>query len=365
MTEAKHIQKDFNEVSNLTATCTFNCAWPRDTYPELEIGKTYKVTHIGVYRSSTEIILEEFGHKEFMAICFDLYEDGEPLGRDYVKDFRFLAPYLKERIRLVNPYQYEERLKGVSICAHLREIEKKHDVKVMLAVQSGSRAKGLEAANSDWDVRYLYIHKPEWYEQPGEHRFVIEHVFDDGVDTYGWELRDALSSLMMGNPTILEWLDTPSPYIVKAPIYKRLREIGKVYFNPNEAVRFCNRVYCQLNERFLQKDGTMKEFLYYLRGVLACKWIEQEGSLPPSNFSTLLNKTVEEEEIRSKVNRLVEIKKNGGSIDNIVVDADLVDYARQLAKHFETFVGSSDKDLAHKSTDEIDSLFQEIVRQSR
>lgn len=128
------------------------------------------MTHIGVFRSRTDLILEGFGHKDYNSTCFDLFEDGEPLGRDYVRDFRFLAPYLKDIIRMGNPEAYAARLKEVDICAHLRSIQQEQGIKILLAVLGGSRAMGLESKNSDWDVYFLYVHKPEWYVRPGEHR---------------------------------------------------------------------------------------------------------------------------------------------------------------------------------------------------
>ena len=42
---------------------------------------------------------------------------------------------------------------------HLEEVEQEHQVKVLLAVESGSRAWGIESENSDWDVRLVYMHR--------------------------------------------------------------------------------------------------------------------------------------------------------------------------------------------------------------
>ena len=38
----------------------------------------------------------------------------------------------------------------------LREIENEHNVKVLLAVESGSRAWGFASPDSDFDVRFIY-----------------------------------------------------------------------------------------------------------------------------------------------------------------------------------------------------------------
>jgi hypothetical protein len=40
----------------------------------------------------------------------------------------------------------------------LPEIEKEHNVKILYAVESGSRAWGFESPDSDFDVRFIYVH---------------------------------------------------------------------------------------------------------------------------------------------------------------------------------------------------------------
>ena len=47
----------------------------------------------------------------------------------------------------------------------LTGIEGERDVRILYAVESGSRAWGLEAADSDFDVRGFYMHDPSWYLQ--------------------------------------------------------------------------------------------------------------------------------------------------------------------------------------------------------
>lgn len=43
----------------------------------------------------------------------------------------------------------------------LQEIEQEHDVKVIYACEAGSRAWGIHSADSDYAVRFLYIHRSE------------------------------------------------------------------------------------------------------------------------------------------------------------------------------------------------------------
>ena len=45
----------------------------------------------------------------------------------------------------------------------LNEIEKKEDVKIIYAVESGSRAWGFESIDSDYDVRFIYVRDKNEY----------------------------------------------------------------------------------------------------------------------------------------------------------------------------------------------------------
>ena len=90
----EYIQKTFNEVNTLTAVCKSRNSLYGGEYTELEIGKRYQISHIGVLRSTTLIMLSEFGYKEYNSMCFDIYENGKIIG--YRSDTRFWAPYLRD-----------------------------------------------------------------------------------------------------------------------------------------------------------------------------------------------------------------------------------------------------------------------------
>ena len=56
----------------------------------------------------------------------------------------------------------------------LARMEKLHDMRILLAVESGSRAWGFASPNSDWDVRFIYAPRLSWYLRVNEPRDVIE-----------------------------------------------------------------------------------------------------------------------------------------------------------------------------------------------
>lgn len=73
----------------------------------------------------------------------------------------------------------------------ISEIEIEEQVSIFYACESGSRAWGFPSADSDYDVRFLYLHPRDWYlsidlEQKPD---VIERPIEDRLDISGWELR--------------------------------------------------------------------------------------------------------------------------------------------------------------------------------
>ena len=67
----------------------------------------------------------------------------------------------------------------------LKEIEEKEDVKIIMAVESGSRAWGFASPDSDYDVRFVYIRRFEDYLRLENIKDVIEWQLDDVMDISG------------------------------------------------------------------------------------------------------------------------------------------------------------------------------------
>ena len=70
------------------------------------------------------------------------------------------------------------------IMLRLQHAEKEHNVQVLYACESGSRAWGFASPDSDYDVRFLYVHNEDWYLSfdVEKQRDVIEYPIVDGID---------------------------------------------------------------------------------------------------------------------------------------------------------------------------------------
>ena len=128
-------------------------------------------------------------------------------------------------------------LNGVSaamrerVSQQLKEIERRYGVKVLYACESGSRGWGFASPDSDYDVRFLYVHPLEWYLRVESPRDVIELPIDDELDVSGWEWRKALGLLKGANPTLIEWLDSPVVYQQDEETITALKAMVPMWFS--------------------------------------------------------------------------------------------------------------------------------------
>ncbi len=199
----------------------------------------------------------------------------------------------------------------------LNHLAASHRVRILLAVESGSRAWGFASRDSDYDVRFIYAHEEDWYLTVGIRRDVIEAMFEGDIDAAGWDIRKALGLLQKSNPPLLEWLRSPIIYIEDTTFTKAMRRVASTYYSPDR----CFRHYLHMAEgnfsRYLQREiVSLKKYLYALRPVCACRWIEQERGAVPMEFMELVQATLEDSSLKDAIINLVERKSRGEELDH-------------------------------------------------
>lgn len=199
------------------------------------------------------------------------------------------------------------------VCKVLREIEENDGVKVLYACESGSRGWGFASPDSDYDVRFIYVHPPEWYLRVDPQRDVIELPIDSTLDVCGWEWRKALGLLKRANPTLIEWLTSPVVYQQAPDPIALLRRAVPRYFSPRRA-RWHYLSMARKNFRgYLQGDTVrLKKYFYVLRPLLAVQWIEAGKGEPPMRFAELLAGTVTDPALLAEIAALLAAKQQAG-----------------------------------------------------
>ena len=194
----------------------------------------------------------------------------------------------------------------------LTRLETQHDIQILYAVESGSRAWGFASVNSDWDVRYIYVHRPEWYLQIDDKKDSQEEILPNDLDLAEWELRKALRLFRKSNPPMLEWLDSPIVYREPFTTAGRLRELKKQYFNPRSCLHhYLSMAEGNYNDYLLKDMVRVKKYFYVLRPVLACDWIRTTDTMAPTEFIKLLDSQVKDDAVRREIDALL-VRKSGG-----------------------------------------------------
>ncbi|MGD9562080.1 MAG: nucleotidyltransferase domain-containing protein [Pyrinomonadaceae bacterium] len=250
------------------------------------------------------------------------------------------------------------------IKAELSYTEKRDDVKILLAVESGSRAWGFASKDSDWDVRYIYIHRLDWYLRIDQYKDSQELILPNDLDLSGWELRKALGLFRKSNPPLLEWLRSPIVYLEQFSTADQLRKLSGTYFNPRSCMyHYLSMAKGNFNEFLKDRDLVkIKKYFYVLRPVLACDWIQNRNSFPPMEFEKLVNDQVDDGILRREINKLLARKMAGEELNEQPrVDA-LNDFLAEKIRFYSEHVGEIDT-IDRPQTAVLDELFRSTLNE--
>lgn len=171
---------------------------------------------------------------------------------------------------------------------NLDAIEKKYNVRILLAVESGSRAWGFASPDSDYDVRFIYVHEAMKYIRVDAMKDVIEWKLDEVLDINGWDLSKALSAFGKSNPNIMEWANSPIIYR-KSAEWDTIREVAFSCFSEKASLCHYYGIANTTYRTYLRGDQIMyKKYFYALRPLLCCRYIERYHQIPPMEFSLLM-----------------------------------------------------------------------------
>ena len=195
-----------------------------------------------------------------------------------------------------------------TILAEIKKIEQQYNVRVLHAVESGSRAWGFASPDSDFDVRFVYVRPAADYLRLDTPRDVIEWKLDEVLDINGWDLQKALRQFARGNATLFEWSESPIVYKTTNE-WKQIRETAKDYFSEKAAIHHYYGTAMKTWSEYLQGDTVRyKKYFYALRPLLAAQYIERFHTVPPVLFDDLLKMEIDPA-LKKAIDELVEKKK--------------------------------------------------------
>jgi predicted nucleotidyltransferase len=174
------------------------------------------------------------------------------------------------------------------ITEKIKTLEGEHNITILLAIESGSRAWGFASPDSDYDVRFIYVHKRDHYLSVDEQRDVIELPINDVLDINGWELRKALRLMRKSNAPLYEWFQSPVVYDADENFLQEIKAAMPLYFSQRAAMHhYISMAKGVLESELSKNEVRLKKYFYALRPILACKWIADRCEIPPMEFGKL------------------------------------------------------------------------------
>lgn len=195
----------------------------------------------------------------------------------------------------------------------LDNIAREEGIRILLAVESGSRAWGFPSPDSDYDVRFIYARSRDWYLSIVPGRDVIERPIVGDMDVGGWDVKKALWLLCRGNATPIEWLASPIVYRSELAAVEALR----AFVAGLQGRERWRSHYLSLGRRQMELadrgDGQvkLKRYFYALRPACALAWLRQRPTEPPPMCLFELMDGIDlAPRVRAVVEELVERKRN-------------------------------------------------------
>lgn len=221
----------------------------------------------------------------------------------------------------------------------LREIEQREECRILLAVESGSRAWGFASPDSDYDVRFIYVRPEKAYLRLDRTRDVIEVPINDELDINGWDIDKTLRLLHKSNPTVFEWFSSPIIYQTSA-FADQFRPIMQKYFSSKAGLwHYLHMAEGNYRDYLRGEMVRAKKYFYVLRPILACKWILEKGTPPPMLFTDLVKSELPDD-LSETVCQLLDLKMNSPEIKEIpridqlnrYLDAGIMSVKEQIEK---------------------------------
>jgi len=176
----------------------------------------------------------------------------------------------------------------------IRDIEKKENITVIYCAEAGSRAWGMPSSDSDYDVRFIFMRRPETYLSFVKYPDSIDY-HDGCIDAHGIDIKEAIHLIYISEPSIYEWDYSPTQYKSKSE-WKEIQAFLQKHF---DAKSMASRYFGMAKTVFYKDiygnlDIKNKKYLYCIRHLLCCEYVIEYKEPCPLTMQYLISLYVPE-----------------------------------------------------------------------
>jgi predicted nucleotidyltransferase len=255
----------------------------------------------------------------------------------------------------------------------LGSLERGEQVRILFACESGSRAWGFESADSDWDVRFLFVRPVKSYlvlDAPADQ---LERQVDSAygsLDVVGWDLAKSLRLLRKSNPALIEWFRSPIIYRWVEPFCAEMHGLVDRSFSPKASgFHYGNTARTYFREYLQTKEVRLKRYFYSLRAVLAFEWATGGRGIPPLPLEDLLDELMAPNSpARKDIDDLLKRKRAGTELGTgpplPAVQAFLAEAIKSVDATLRDFARDRSRPARMPTTEELNDFLRRVLMSS-
>jgi hypothetical protein len=220
----------------------------------------------------------------------------------------------------------------------LKRLEKENNVKILFAIESGSRAWGFESKDSDYYIRGVYV-QDYLTINPVEEQISETYIrYEKEYDICLWDLKKFLRLMQDSNPSCWEWLSSDIVYL-EHPIRVMLKNIFISDCNKYKLKKHYISMARQNFNKYINQcsdKANLKKYIYILRCIACVIYIDVNKEPPPKNYKDVIDYLPTDVNIFLK--KIIELKTESESlegprnreVENYIVDICNVEYIEKL-----------------------------------
>lgn len=235
----------------------------------------------------------------------------------------------------------------------LKQIEDSKNIKILFAIESGSRGWGFSSADSDFDVRFVYTKSRDNYLKINPSADFLDFPINEEVDMNGWDLKKFLKHLYVSNATPFEWIQSPVFYENNIFVYQEIFKILPKYFCQQTIIHHYLGLVKKKLEILETNNVKLKSLFYIIRSLLAAKYSLVKNEFPPMKFNKLIF-LIDDENILKEIMYLRDRKTQLTESNVFEVSPQLVSFLKILYINLSIaekikFKGSFDENLINET----------------
>jgi len=230
----------------------------------------------------------------------------------------------------------------------LKDLEKKYNITILFAAETGSRNWGYNTEESDYDIHFVFYRHLKEYISLNKMPNKIVIGYDENlnerkkegsfIEMSGFDIFKYSQLLLNSNLSTIEWINASKIYLGDNNV--ELRTYINNNFNKKSVVfQYITCFKLSYKEHIKGNEITYKKYLHTIRNMLNAEYVIKYNKLPPNLMTQTLDELKNDisPEVYHKIKELIGIilqKRGKDKVKEIPVLDKYYEYVTNKLEHF-------------------------------